>query len=85
MKVTHQYDTTTGAHRIIVVDDKGKQTEGRWAGYKTLAQHKGYYAAGNYFEGVLPVGIFRLNVVPHEVDDHGQADPATLSRQVGGS
>ncbi len=66
MNVIHEYDAQ-GKHRIVVIDANDKRTEGRWVEHRSLAQHKGYYAASDFYKGILPEGVFRMNWVPHEV------------------
>lgn len=65
-EILHEYDDSAN-HRIVVVDVEGKRSVGQWTGYKTLAHHRGYLAATAYFEGTLPVGVFRINHIPHSM------------------
>lgn len=62
--VIHEYDAFKN-HRIVVIDQNEKRTEGKWTPHNQIAQHKGYYAATDCFGGQLPEGVFRMNWVPH--------------------
>jgi hypothetical protein len=74
MRVIHEYDNK-GNHRIKVISDDNKEAYGRWVGYRNIATCKGFHATTDYFEGTLPVGVFRLNIVPHEVAGKGIGEP----------
>lgn len=68
-KVVHEY-RKSGAHRLAVVENEGRRrTESEWAPYDAFVHHRGFYATTAYWEGKLPVGVFRLNPIPHEVAD----------------
>lgn len=48
-----------GLHRIV--DDGG---EGDWTTYGRIARYRDLYAATQYYEGTLPVGVpFRVSIV----------------------
>jgi hypothetical protein len=47
------------------VEADGRLSEGDWCPYDALAHHRGYQAATPHFEGALPVGVFRINHIPH--------------------
>lgn len=80
MEVIHEYQGTE--HRIVFRDNSGKVMEGRWASFQQLATVKGYYAASRFYEGLLPVGVFRLNVVPHTVTNLDDAPYLAELREV---
>lgn len=67
-RVIHEYGHT-GAHRIVIIEQDGRRSEGAWSGYRSFAHHRGFYATSPYWEGSLPIGVFRLNPIPHEVLD----------------
>jgi hypothetical protein len=66
MEVIHEY-RGSAEHRIVVKTDDGKVTEGRWVPLSQTAQTKGYYATTHVHEGNMPVGVLRINHVPHRV------------------
>jgi len=73
--VVHEYCNKDSAHRLAIVDASGKRTESDWARYDEFVYHRGFYATTAYWEGRLPVGVFRLNPIPHEVVDVKEAPP----------
>ena len=65
-EVIHEYGAGK-RHRIVILEDTGERSQGQWCVYEKLAHHRGYVASTAYHEGLLPVGVFRINPIPHGV------------------
>ena len=63
--IVHEFGQN-GQHRILLIDDQGEASPGPWKPYDAVAQHQGYYATTEYYEGDLPVGIFKCSAVAHK-------------------
>lgn len=59
MQLIHEFNKH-GWHRILVRDDKGNLTVGKYASYDSLAVNGKYRGASPYWDGTLPLGIFEV-------------------------
>lgn len=59
-KLIHEW--VEGSHRILIVDAKGVRT-GKWAARNEIAVLEEYRAAGSFFDGVFPAGVFKATEV----------------------
>jgi len=74
-KVIHEYRGNK-QHRIVIIEND-RRREGPWTAFKNFAHLAGFHATTSYWEGQLPVGVFRLNPIPHEVvDDVNREEPS---------
>lgn len=59
-KLIHEW--VEGSHRILIVDGKGVRT-GKWAARNEIAVLEEYRAAGSFFDGIFPAGVFKATEV----------------------
>lgn len=56
------HEWVEGSHRILIVDAKGVRT-GKWAARNEIAVLEEYRAAGSFFDGIFPAGVFKATEV----------------------
>lgn len=56
------HEWVEGSHRIMIVDAKGVRT-GKWAARNEIAVLEEYRAAGSFFDGIFPAGVFKATEV----------------------
>lgn len=62
--VMHEYDGRAN-HRIVSMEN-GVPNAGPWASYAAIATHKGLLAATDYYNGILPTGVFKVSLRNYE-------------------
>lgn len=60
------HERALGKHRILIIDGPTQQT-GPWADISQLAELGGYHACAELNYRGLPVGVFRIAHVQHQV------------------
>lgn len=56
------HEWVEGSHRIMIVDANGVRT-GKWAARNEIAVLEEYRAAGSFFDGIFPAGVFKATEV----------------------